>query len=229
MTRMYKESRKTWNPFWGCRFDCKYCYPSFRRQARRQLKRCRKCADYIPHFHPERLAKPLPRTGEGEFIFTCDMGDIAFAEEEWIYAILKRIRELPDRTFLIQSKDPRTFHAFIFPSNVILGTTIETNRSHLIQEISKAPMPWYRQLEMKRLNHPRKMVTIEPILEFDLDELVRMVVDINPWRVYIGYDSHPKENRLPEPPLRKFDKLEEELKKRGIDVRVKYRRKAWWE
>jgi len=245
ISRMYREARVTWNPFVGCYFNCKYCYPSFRRQAKRLKKRCLTCYNYEPHFHPERLRRDLPRTREGEFIFTCDLGDIAFARTEWIYAIIRRIEELPDRDFLIQSKDPRIFHSIKFPKNVILGTTIETNYGHLIQEISKAPMPWYRYLEMKKLQHERKMVTIEPILEFDLDILVGWIIDIDPWRVYIGYDSHPRVNRLREPALSETKKLIRRLawELDGIKVRdeeivsgarfgrvhLKLIRKSWWE
>jgi len=203
MSRMYKEARKTWNPIVGCRFDCKYCHPSFRRQAKRLKQRCEKHYTYEPHPHPEILTKPLPRTKEGEFIFTCDLGDWAWFRIEWRRAVLKRIRELPDRTFLIQSKDPACFQFDDFPDNVILGTTIETNRDEIIRQISKAPPPIGRIHAMTKLNHPRKMITIEPILDFDFDVLYSWIMILKPWRIYVGYDSHPKENRLPEPSLSK--------------------------
>jgi hypothetical protein len=43
----------------------------------------------------------------------------------------------------------------------------------------------------------------------------------------VGYDSHPRENRLPEPTLAEADALVEKLKLGGIDVRWKLRREAW--
>lgn len=73
--RMYK-GVKTWNPFVGCKFNCIYCYPSFRRQAKRRKKWCEKCYNYEPHFHPERLG----RIPSAKMIFTCAYGDIAFAK-----------------------------------------------------------------------------------------------------------------------------------------------------
>jgi len=246
---MYREARYTWNPGAGCNFNCKYCYPSFRRQAKRQKQRCLDCYYYRPHFHPERLTpeyiKKLPKTRPGEFIFKVDLGDWYWLKPEWRKAILECIEKMPDRDFLIQSKDPSCFRENDFPDNVILGTTIETNYGHLIQEISKAPMPWYRYLEMKKLQHERKMVTIEPILEFDLDILVGWIIDIDPWRVYIGYDSHPRVNRLREPALSETKKLIRRLawELDGIKVRdeeivsgarfgrvhLKLIRKSWWE
>ena len=44
-SRMYAET-KTWNPFKGCRFECMYCGPSFRKQSKRQKQICDKCYRY---------------------------------------------------------------------------------------------------------------------------------------------------------------------------------------
>jgi len=35
------------------------------------------------------------------------------------------------------------------------------------------------------------MVTVEPILDFDLDTFVDGIVSISPKAVFIGYNSHP--------------------------------------
>jgi hypothetical protein len=42
-----------------------------------------------------------------------------------------------------------------------------------------------------------KMITVEPILDFDLDQFVRMIKICEPEQVNIGADSG--NNRLPEP------------------------------
>lgn len=67
----------------------------------------------------------------------------------------------------------------------------------------------------------RKMVTIEPIIDFDLKELFKWIRNINPWRVYVGYNSHPKECPLPEPLLNKTLVLITALSSEGFDVRAK--------
>ena len=41
------------------------------------------------------------------------------------------------------------------------------------------------------------MITIEPILDFDLNEFVEMLIDVNPTWINIGADSG--NNNLPEP------------------------------
>jgi hypothetical protein len=37
----------------GCHFDCTYCVPTFKAQARRQKKNCMRCYGYEPHEHPD--------------------------------------------------------------------------------------------------------------------------------------------------------------------------------
>jgi len=221
MTRMYREAKKTINWFVGCNYGCVYCVPSFQKQAKRRKKACLDCYYYKPHNHPERLYKPIPRTKEGEFIFLNDMGDVSFCDPDYMRIQLKRIEDLSNRTFLIQSKNPEYFHQFNFPNNVVLGITLETNRDEGYEKISKAPLPSKRFEDFLAIEHSRKIVTVEPILEFDLETLASWIFQLNPCRVYIGFDSHPKKNKLPEPSQEKADKLYGILKTHGIDVRWK--------
>jgi len=223
---MYRQSIQSWNPFVGCEYDCVYCMSSFKRQMKRRKKHCLDCYNFKPHFHAERLGRSLPRTNGNDFIFCCDMGDVAFCEPNWMHQILARIRQLPDRTFLIQSKNPSTFRNYRFPENVLLGTTIETDRDELYQEISSAPLPSQRYRAMMQLRHSRKIVTIEPILDFDVEILEEWISKIGPETCYVGYDS--KRNFLPEPELSKTRALMKKLKE-TTNVRAKAIRRAWWE
>ena len=223
---MYRQSIKSWNPFVGCEYDCVYCMSSFKRQMKRRKKHCLDCYNFRPHFHGERLGNSLPRTNEKDFIFCCDMGDVAFCEHEWMQQMLARIKELPDRTFLIQSKNPSIFKKYRFPENVLLGTTIETDRDELYQGISCAPLPSQRYRAMMKLRDTRKIITIEPILDFDVEILEEWVSKMGPETCYVGYDS--KRNFLPEPELSKTRALMKKLKE-TTNVRAKTIRKAWWE
>ncbi len=229
--RMYKEAKKTWNPVVGCLHDCSYCKPSFQAQVKRVgvVFGCKDCMEYKPHFHPERLQnleKKLPKTRGDEFIFLCDTGDWCFAKPEWRRQILEAVKKLKDRTFLIQSKNPAVFKEDSFPENVILGITLETNRDELCQAVSKAPPPSKRYKDFSAVNHPRKIVTVEPIMDFDLEILADWITEISPLCTYIGYNSR-KKPKLPEPPLIKTISLIETLEKRNIPVRRKLLRKAW--
>jgi len=233
LNRMYRENRKSLNWFVGCRHECVYCKPSFQAQMKRQLHNCKKCYIYEPHAHLERLQKAPPKTRKGEFIFFPSSGDVAFASlTEWNKAIAY-MEKYSDRTFLVQSKNP-CFELFEFPDNVILGTTIETDliefqipncKYTTYEQISKAPIPYWRAVGMQQLEHKRKFVTIEPILDFG-EFLIDIIEQIGPEFVYVGYDNH--KCFLPEPRLEDTLKLIDELKK-FTEVRVKTLRKAWWE
>ena len=193
---------------------------------KRRKKHCSDCYSFNPHFHAERLDNSLPRTNGNGFIFCCDMGDVAFCKPKWMQQILARIKQLPDRTFLIQSKNPSVFKNYHFPENVLLGTTIETDRDKLYYGISSAPLPSQRYKAMMKLEHPRKIVTIEPILDFDVKILEEWISNIGPETCYVGYDS--KKNFLPEPELSKARALMKRLKE-TTNVRAKTIRRAWWE
>ena len=228
---MYQDNVKSWNVVVGCKFDCIYCKKSFQAQMKRQKplidkngkkRGCHDCYDYKPHFHEERLKDSLPNTKGDEFIWACASGDISFAKKEWIKKILERIRELPHKIFFFQTKNPVYYRWFTFPKNVILGITLESNRE--FPEISKAPNPLERAFTFSEIEFSRKIITIEPIMKFNLSTMLEWIRDINPMRVYIGYDT--KKTKLPEPTLKKTLELIEALKKFTV-VKPKLLREAW--
>lgn len=213
---MYKDRKAGISTSVGCNHRCSYCIDSFQRQMKRQRKRCEKCYTFEPHSHPERLGKlkkGLPRTYGDEFIWINSSGDIAFAEKEMMEKTLEIIRTKTNRTFFFQTKNPLCYFDYNFPDNCLLGITLETNRDeeYKLNKISKAPLPSFRKETFSILPHQRKVVTIEPILDFDLEIFVEWIKQINPERVYIGYDT--KQCYLPEPELIKTYLLIKELKK----------------
>ena len=108
---------------------------------------------------------------------------------------------------------------------VLLGTTIETNRDELITaEISKAHLPSKRYKDFLTVNHPRKMITIEPVMKFDLEVLIKWIIDLNPEMVWLGYDS--KKSNLPEPSLTDVQNLGEKISENDIALHFKTIREA---
>lgn len=195
---MYDFVTHTWNPIKGkCRHDCKYCYMKKWKQL------------------PLRLDENEMQTdlGWGNYIFVGSSTDM-FAEDvpaEWICRVFD-ICILFNNTYLFQSKNPKRFSEFegLFPSGTILGTTIESNRNY--PELSKAPSIESRvdaMIDIKETIH-RIMITIEPVLNFDVNELVGIIKDIEPDWVNIGADSCG--HNLPEPSKKKLleliDKIE---------------------
>jgi hypothetical protein len=222
------EDVQTWSPFVGCRFDCGYCEPSFKRMVRRvfycQGKKCWGCRDFSPHEHPDRL-KSIP---SGHLIWPCAHGDISFANPVFVRQIIAITRHHPHREFQWQTKDPACFQQYLgdFPRNTTLLTTLETNRDDGYRAISKAPLPSKRACDFQSLKWLRKILTIEPIIDFDPEEFLRIIMEINPEAVYIGYNSKPKAFGLREPSLLKTQAFIENLTQSGIEVREKLMRQA---
>ncbi len=225
---MYALSIKQWNPFEGCEHDCEFCKTSFQAQAKRRGKGTL-CYQFVPHQHRERLGRHMPRTGYGQYIFTCSNGDIAFCEPAYLDEILDVVQQWPDRTFLLQTKDPRVFldieRRRRLPRNVLAGITLETNRDAGYDAISKAPPPSQRYAAFLEVRHPQKMVTIEPVLDFDLPALLEWVLAIHPRIVWLGYNSK-KKPVLPEPDLDKVKELYWQLGRHDIVVHLKTIREA---
>ncbi len=221
---MYELSKAQWNPFKGCDFDCLYCRESFQRMEKRDAHGCADCLAYRPHAHAEALTKSLPATGYMEFIFTCASGDIAFCDDEYLSRIVARIQNETDKSFLLQSKNPATFHRIRFPRNVILGTTLETTNDVGYDRISQAPPPSLRFRDFLTVNHPAKMVTLEPLIEFDLDIMVSWIEELRPRFIWIGLDSKnclSRKHGIAEPSIEKVLDLYRELGSRGHLVMLK--------
>lgn len=222
-SKMYPERVGNISAFRGCFYSCAYC--AFRNALRRSS--CEKCRSFEPHAHLEVLNKTPPKTNDNEFITIGLTGDISFASDTTMQAIIHYCWLWPKHTFLIQSKNPAFFLEYKFPENVILGTTIESDIVH--RGISKAPGTRSRFDAMRQLEDCRKAVTIEPIMDFTISGLLPWIRIIAPEFIYVGYDSHPAENRLPEPALEKTQLFITKMRNEGFDVREKLMRRAWWE
>ena len=196
---MYEFVTHMWSPIRGkCSHDCSYCY-------------MKKWGEQPPlHIDEKDLMTNL---GEGNFIFVGHTIDL-FAEDVpalWIIQVLEQCVKYKNR-YLYQTKNTSRFLEFLgmYPKDCLLGTTIETNRDIVD---SAAPLVSHRARHLGWLSKYgfETMVTIEPIFDFDLDELVDLIVLANPEWVNIGADS--KGHNLPEPPKEKVEKLIEILQK----------------
>lgn len=203
---MYPFVTHTWNPINGeCSHKCEYCYMK------------------VFKTHPLHLSEKFLQDdlGQGNFIFVGSSTDM-FANDvpkEWIHKVLKHCKEYPKNIYLFQSKDTLNMYSLVgldvFPVKTVWGTTIETNRDY---KISNAPSVEKRIEYLSKGILFERMITIEPIMDFDLDELVNLIKKAKPKWVNIGADS--KNHHLPEPQKEKVEALIAELKK-FTEVKIK--------
>jgi len=132
------------------------------------------------------------------------------------------------KTYYFQSKAPNCFNRYLdwFWKNehkVILLTTLETNRDEGYPKISKAPVPSLRFHDFLNLKYPRKAVTIEPVLDFDIDIFLSWMLKLKNegslQYVWFGFDS--KNCGLNEPTENKAQQFVNLLQDHGIEVRGK--------
>lgn len=217
-SNMYQWITHTWNPIGGeCSHKCTYC--STQKLIKRYPVLKKKYSQPI-HLVESELKTNL---GKDNTIFVCAQHDL-FANDipyKWVIRILNYLITQQERgannTYLFQSKNPALFLEFMgfFPVNPIFGTTIESNIEY--PDISKAPTVFNRMLNMQlisKIGH-RTMVTIEPILDFDVEPLVEIIERINPEWVNIG--AATGNHNLPEPSKKKVAQLIYQLP----DIKIK--------
>ncbi|MGC8937154.1 MAG: DUF5131 family protein, partial [Candidatus Methanomethylicaceae archaeon] len=181
---------------------------------------------FISKLNEDELKKKF----NGGIVFVSDMGDM-FAEtvpDDWIVRVLDHVRKFPSTEFLFLTKNPRRYHEFLdlFPENSMLGATVETDDDSLAKAVSKAPPPSDRLEAMYLLKWDKKFISVEPIMEFT-DYFPIKIAETKPSMVFVGYDNYG--NGLPEPSLQWTMWLMDELERRGIEVRRKTIRPAWYE
>lgn len=138
------------------------------------------------------------RYGKGKKIFVDHLNDL-FCDSypmEWPERVLAHCRAWPENEYILQTKN--TSHMNMFedqmPERVILGTTIETNRD---VAGCRAPEAKSRAWNLRFTPATKYFVTIEPIMAFDADEMVKLIMTAKPDWVNIGADS--KDHGLDEP------------------------------
>jgi len=209
-SQMYPWIDKTVNPIRGaCPHACKYCYV--------KTSRVKHLYQGEPHLVDSFFEKSL---GKNKTIFMGSCIDL-FADgvnQLFIEGILSHCRKYPDNTYLFQSKNTQKLYYYksYLPPKTIVGTTAETNRH--TNNISKAPHSVMRLDWLKLFPGIQKMISCEPLLDFDLDIFSHLIKKAHPSFVSIGADS--KNHGLPEPPAGKIKELIQELQK-FTEVKIK--------
>lgn len=167
------------------------------------------------------------RFKKGDYVFVEDMGDL-FAQaipKEWIIEVLNTIWACPEAKFLLLTKNPWRMVEFErnIPVNCLCACTIETTKT--VKGLSMAPPTSERYMAMRKLNHPHKMICIEPIMDFEPVKFLCWIEEIKPELVVIGYDNWKA--GLPEPSLAKTKTFIDCLKYEHFNVQTKTLREKW--
>jgi len=201
---MYEFITHTWNTVKGaCEHNCSYCY----------MKRWGKLKP--ARFDEKELKTDL---GVKNFIFVGSSNDL-FAENipyEWIKKTLDYCSKFEINQYFFQTKNPdriaqdkRIRNMLYRLKSPIITTTIETNRV-IVDVMGNSPTPKNRADAMSYLaQYFKTFVTIEPLMDFDVYDFVKMLQKCKPIQVNIGADSG--NNKLPEPNKEKVDLLINEL------------------
>jgi DNA repair photolyase len=226
--KMFNIVTGTWNPISGCLFNCVYCWA--RDLALTKLKNTHRYSKgFTPSLNESEFSS---RFSNGDLVFVSDMGDMfgEFIPENWVKQVLDHIRQFPEADFLFMTKNPKRYLDLLpfIPKNAILGATIETTNDEIVKtdKVSAAPLPTERYQAMRELEWNRKIVSIEPILDFDLPTFTKWIEDINPFIVYVGYDNYT--HKLREPTLEQTTKLLNLLSDTSLVIK-KTIRPAWFE
>jgi protein gp37 len=180
---------------------------------------------YKDGFKPNIAEYELNKKFRKQYVFACDMGDLFgdWVPREWILKVLDAIKNSPSSYFLFLTKNPKRYFEFLqaLPKNILLGTTIETNREY---KVSNAPSVTQRYKSMARIPYRNKMISIEPIMDFDAEIFVSWLKKISPVVIHVGYANYNQ--HMPEPALDKtadlIGKLRSFTKVKILRLREKY-------
>jgi DNA repair photolyase len=169
--------------------------------------------------------------GWGNTIFVGSSCDL-FAKEvdrEWIERTLEKCRQ-HDNTYFFQTKNPDRayWHKDQLPENSIIGTTIESDR--IFKEMGSAPGPFVRAKSILMIKDTgfRTTITIEPIMDFNIELFTRMIKNCCPDFVSIGANTMNK-IAIVEPSHEKIEALILYLnEKTNIEVKIKDNLKRLW-
>ena len=163
----------TWNPVWGCRNNCEYCYARKinKRFWSRMLEiernyhfkkhqswawtgdQLRDLHDFKPTFLNAQFNKKFPK--KPQRIFVGSMSEIAHWERRWMEVVLGRILCYPQHTFQFLTRHPEVYLKYDFPKNCWLGITITDTKNYDYLEYQKF-----------KISNPDnlKFISFEPLL-----------------------------------------------------------------
>ena len=167
---------ETWNPVWGCRNNCSYCYarPIAKRFGEQIAYKDATCfsgldiirAERIKNFEPTLIKSQLKKQFKKKttHVFVNSMSDIMYWSKTWWLLALEHINKYPEKKFIFFTKDRGLWRAetrriaLTSPENCYVVFT--ANNWHEINDISFTVMK----------HNPKKFgICLEPLQESTMD------------------------------------------------------------
>ena len=140
---------EVWNPVWGCKNNCPYCYA---KSIAHRFGKTDEEKNFVPTWREGALNKRFTKSTKR--VFVNSMSDIMYWEREWMDRVISRIRTMPQIQFIFLTKGGYNAYAgYEFPDNVVCGITITKPSSFPIKTIGRFFPDKYW------------LLNIEPILE----------------------------------------------------------------
>jgi len=197
-----------WSTHRGCSFDCLYC-SSKRLNVRFGGDPC-EIRRLKGEWKSSNISTRLPINSG---IFISPYNDLMTVGDNDIKEVLQICNMLKSSSFIFQTKDPAKYFDYIdlIPQGSWLGTTISSTINRLDIE-PNAPLLSGRYTSMVCLPFAyKKFVTIEPIMDFELDTMIEWMSEIKPDVIFIG--GNTSNVKLPEPTPDELIELIEQLRK----------------
>lgn len=160
-----------------------------------------------------------------DVVFVCSCNDLfANGVPSDMARVVIDAAKMSNATFLWQTKNPDNIipHVYSLPEKSIIGTTYESN----LNWYGAKPSPVERMdgmMTIARLS-PRlkRMVTMEPIKDFILDQVLNDMGRVSPEWINIGAETKGGTTEVaPEPAPSRVARLIKELRAAGFEVREK--------
>jgi len=224
----------TWNPVWGCRNNCEYCYArgiakrfggikaeqeyfywGNKRTFKNSIKGIHvmnelssKLINFEPIFLEGTYHKVFPK--KPQRIFVGSMSEIYYWKPEWIKMVIEKTKQCPQHTFQFLTKFPEVYFKYRFPENCWLGVTV-TNNNDLIKGNNISDF-----LKINANDWGIRYISFEPLLE---NIRLRQIILYFDW-VIIGAESGNRKDKVI-PKKEWVTRIVEQLRSENIPVYLK--------
>ncbi len=118
----------TWNPVFGCKHGCPYCYArDFAHRQGRDFAKPEMMMHLLSCPKNTQIPKNMQKEPGIKNVFVCSMADLfgAWVPQEWIDMVMNAVRDNPQWTYIFLTKNPERLATVEWPDHCWVGTTVD--------------------------------------------------------------------------------------------------------